>query len=433
MLLPPNFELSWNRVDDRELFRKWRGEIEISLANNIVGCHHYASKGNISSDRISSDFFSLVPVFPSPSTIEHFRHIKPALTKANREMEAIGRKYCKITKATYATTNARSPLLPDDIPAKNKANCYRVFVAATKDPKPVSLFDGYYPIDRTFYLLHIANAQVYHTGSVGTKCGRYIGKEGCDSRWDKNHECHEQCLRTLQSWGASWESLWVLDGLKPKAQKAIVEECDCHFQPSISGYQVNTTYVRKVFLATCFWDHNYYHFMVDCLPRIAHFIPFLQENEDISIHLYESENYDANFQNNYALTVADARSMRMRILEVLGISPQRIVRDVVFAEEAFIPRSLRCAHAASHPWELRSLSRHMLHGAIAQLLRRPHDVHIDLRKRFEGLQAQYEGTNGVVGLGELQHLVWDMGNSSNNSSVALLEPRVIVIMRREGE
>lgn len=125
-----------------------------------------------------------------------------------------------------------------------------------------------------------------------------------------------------------------------------------------AAWQVDESFIRvpvttkshdEVFVISTMGASNYYHRLVEQLPRIAPYIDFLRRNPTIRIHIRQLESAKDN----------TSRSMTAALLVAMGITDAggRIVTGVVRATVAYVPRFAECLW--SRPVELQVMS-HLL-------------------------------------------------------------------------
>ncbi len=99
------------------------------------------------------------------------------------------------------------------------------------------------------------------------------------------------------------------------------EDPDIAYQPP--EFDPNNVY-EEVFVITQYFGTDYYHKMMEDLPRLAQALPFLRQYPKIRIHMLGRDNHtDALFQ-------------------ALHLNPERIVTGVVHAILVYLPRSAPC-------------------------------------------------------------------------------------------
>ena len=87
------------------------------------------------------------------------------------------------------------------------------------------------------------------------------------------------------------------------------------------------SYHEEVYVIAQYWGNNYFHKIVEDLPRLVLFIKLLKVNPQIKI-------------------LSADRSKRTReLLEVLGLDSSRLVTGWVRAKVAYVPRSTECGKA----------------------------------------------------------------------------------------
>eukprot|EP01031_Cornospumella_fuschlensis_P027960 gene27960-33763_t len=279
--------------------------------------------------------------------MDFFTRLKPQLTKAHPNLMEIGLRYHNISKVSFNVENRHFFAVPDDAPNQNFSNCFRLLSEAVGE-QPITVYDSYHhPLHRSFYYLRLEKAIVYFDGAVGTSCGLFLGAESCMSRVDHNSRCQQSCFSLLKGYNLTWLDLWKPEKSKQRPNNVIKR-------------------FKEVFVIAAQWDHNYYHFHMDSLARLAHHLPFLRRYPDIKIHLYLNEDYDRRLWIN-ATTVNNIRNMRSRIFGLLGLNPSRIVSNAVYADVIYVPRATHCSHPASNLVEIHLLARELLQGAFQYL------------------------------------------------------------------
>ena len=95
----------------------------------------------------------------------------------------------------------------------------------------------------------------------------------------------------------------------------------------------HVTREREVFVISQYWAENYFHSLVETLPRIVPYIAFLRQNPSILIH-------------------SEPTVYIKHALEMLDISPRRIVSGTVQSDVIYLPEGVRCAHAQTYNTQL---------------------------------------------------------------------------------
>lgn len=81
--------------------------------------------------------------------------------------------------------------------------------------------------------------------------------------------------------------------------------------------------VSELFVISHIYGDYYYHALMEELPRLVPYLPFLRRNPQIRIHLYKCNNC-AQFEH---------------VMNALGIAPSRIIYDSVNADVIYLPKS----------------------------------------------------------------------------------------------
>lgn len=335
-------------------------EINDSLKSNLRGgCSFSIQQHDSAPFASNSGAFDVLAVLPSVAMLDRFQSMPMALSKVNEQFPAIAKirgfdeKYRDVRKASWS----HHPHHPN----QNHSLCYAAFHAAAAGP--TAFFPNLSMQIRAHHVSSIRKAVVYFNGAVGASCGRYLGSDGCGSRFDVHRKCHPRCLAYMQQWHYRWTDLW---NISMSLYNKLLAACDCSppdRRAGSSSSPLNITFAQEVFLATAYWDTNYHHFNVDGLARIAYFLPYLRANPAIKVHVYGVE----HFSKLTPLAAAMGVSMRLQLLALLGIASDRLVTQTVFADVVHIPRTMFCAHAAVNPIEIRLLATQLLRGVYAHL------------------------------------------------------------------
>ncbi|EKX35084.1 hypothetical protein GUITHDRAFT_118740 [Guillardia theta CCMP2712] len=75
-----------------------------------------------------------------------------------------------------------------------------------------------------------------------------------------------------------------------------------------------------------YWGDNYYHFMIECLPRLALVTRLLEEQKELGWHVH----------------VMRSRVSRL-VLPLMGVKANKIVSGSIFASLALVPEPVPCA------------------------------------------------------------------------------------------
>ena len=335
----------------------WHREINESIRINLrKGCTWKPVPG-FSVPNTSSDVFYASVFLPSKSDLVALQSLPATLTKANPQLLDIAH-YNNFYNESFLTDVQWQ--IPDDHPAQNRWLCYNLTKLASQE-EVLDLYRSFRVPERAFYVLRNRRAVISPSGSIGFNCGYYQAKEGCETRWNSVQDrWYNKCQADLKKHGVDWESPWEEeDTQKRDISLEVIKNCTTKWE--IYEYKLNMTtehlfrpkFYKKVFVLENQWDYNYHHFMADCLARLSRNLKFLRANPDVMIHIRSMEEYDTPpFQRSNGFKAA-VKGFRNRLFALLGIDPQRIVWDIVLADEVYIPRALHCAFAASNPVEIR--------------------------------------------------------------------------------
>ena len=92
----------------------------------------------------------------------------------------------------------------------------------------------------------------------------------------------------------------------------------------------------EIFIISGFWAGEFFHKMVEAIPRIVAFIDFLLANPDIKIH------------------VSELAGSTEKILKILGIKSERLIGGVCRAKIVYMPRGSFCGFGDVHLLQLAS-------------------------------------------------------------------------------
>lgn len=418
---------------------RWMQEIERSLQRDIRGCPYNRTYRLYSNRDRSHEYFRIQAVLPSRETLGQFSGMRAPLTKVNPSFPVIASMIG--ANETYRNKTRPSWVRLRAHPGQQYRQIYDLIQTAAQ--RPVAAFEGYGTIKRAFYVAKIYNAIVHADGSVGAGCGRLIGVDGCETRWDRQYHCHKACLAYIRENNKHWLDIWNTS-VSDADRLALIHQCDCIPDdrrpgpppgPAIgpgagagpamgpdsssgSVYPLNISHSYKVFIADAFFDTNYYHMLTDSLARVVHFIPFLKNNKNIKIHILADEYFTPPvFPKKQTARIRAAQHMRAQLLDLLGISSERLVSQVVIADVVYAPRTMFCAHVATNPVETRLLASQLLIGVYKYLDTRRHLIPAYLLEVFLQRREQYLHAN-------MRHIVGDLFQPVGNA------PKVMLIIQR---
>ncbi len=280
-----------------------------------------------------SKILYLHPFYPSNEEVEEYNALPDTLTSTNEAL-GIGLVNGKEFAYNWSIAVENSWQLHVSHPRiSRKPLCLNHTINAAV--KPISIYDRRNGDGiRTWALIsNIKSAFIHDSGIVGLDCGYIQLHDGCETKFRfMGRKWNEKCRNNIAKHRISWKTLM-------QHQEKFMELCGIGNEPQQgkqSEVEVPKTYSR-VFVITSTWDHNYHHFIVDSLVRLARNYQFLLENPDIYIHIRRYEQY-AKHENFINAAIA----LRKGLLELLGISYDRIISGPIFAKEVYLPTMPLC-------------------------------------------------------------------------------------------
>lgn len=240
---------------------------------------------------------------------------------------------------------------PEQHPRRNKSHCVQMNRDAVQ--QPVAVYSNMRRMSTNFYLLMKRHVLVHESGIVGSPCGYYQALEGCETTFRFiGRKWHEQCTRQLRRAGIEWIN--ATSSLSPLLQPSNFRMCRDNVG-DVKG--MNYSYVSQLFVASSFWDNNYHHLVIDTLPRLIRYLPYLQQHREVKIHVRRFERY------NKPLVAQRSLEMKRRVMRLLGLDFNRLVSGPVIAQEAMVPRSMMCNMPVLNSLEVRLVANHLLNRA----------------------------------------------------------------------
>jgi hypothetical protein len=93
----------------------------------------------------------------------------------------------------------------------------------------------------------------------------------------------------------------------------------------------------KVFVLSQVMGENYFHFMVENLPKVAIFLKDLLADKEVQIHIVTNEDFKKG-----ALTTEKISPFTRQFMDLLGVDVSRFVSGDIVASEVFIPPGVGC-------------------------------------------------------------------------------------------
>ena len=102
-----------------------------------------------------------------------------------------------------------------------------------------------------------------------------------------------------------------------------VKSCGVNLQNLPPTFDERKLY-DEIFVISQHWGEAYFHKMMEDMPRLAPFLPFLRQNPNIRIHMRSRD-----LHTDY-------------LFRALGLDPNRIITDKVHGKLVYLPRSTDC-------------------------------------------------------------------------------------------
>lgn len=311
--------------------------VHIYKSNDVLGGNCMLNAAPSMGYQDDSKILYLHPFYPSNEEVEEYHALPDTLTSTNEAL-GIGLVNGKETAYNWSISVENSWQLHVSHPRiSSKPLCLNHTINAAV--KPISIYDRRNDKGvRTWALIsNIKTAFIHDSGIVGLDCGYIQLHDGCETKFrfmgrKWNERCRNNIAKHLTSNTTSWYTL--MDN-----KEKFKELCGIGNEPQRTeqGEVVVPNTYPRVFVITSTWDHNYHHFIVDSLVRLARSYKFLMDNPDIYIHIRRYEQYAKreSFING-------AIALRKGLLELIGISYDRVISGPVFAGEVYLPTAPVC-------------------------------------------------------------------------------------------
>ncbi len=311
-------------------------------------------------------------ILPTSTEEEEYARINPSYSKVNKAF--VAGIYNGTSRIENFLRARKIWLFPPDHPRQNKSLCYSLLQAAIQ---PSLLHQPYRELDKMkgqMYLLRASHVLVRGSGIFASGCGYFQPVEACETVVKKvGRVWWAKCSRQLKKKGITFEDLYTQLSRNSSGGVSLQETRRmCIFRNTTKDWQ----YVDKLFVMVAMWDTNFGHFLIDSLPRIVRFLPFLQANPDIKIQIRFSEQYlnASDYQQTFT------QSFRHGLFRLLNISSDRLIYGTIVAQQLYYPRAMTCASALSHPYELRLLSKTLKESALEALKHRKEQLNVTLNR-----------------------------------------------------
>ena len=105
--------------------------------------------------------------------------------------------------------------------------------------------------------------------------------------------------------------------------KIVAPTCKLDLQTVSPAFQ-QRSYYDEIFVVCQYWGEAFFHKMMEGMPRMAPFLPFLRQHPTIFIHMCNRDSH-----TDY-------------LFRVLGIDPSRIISGTAHGKLVYLPRSTAC-------------------------------------------------------------------------------------------
>jgi len=359
--------------------------------------------------------------------LEMFLALPATLTKASSNIGAVVARFGYDTDWFKASNPSKVYSVPANHPSQNRSKCGQALVRVAAGGEH-ALYEAEKRQLKGSYIVTIENGFVAQHGYVAAACGFYQQKEGCSGMHNREAErWHAGCHSVMTRLNVSWEDMWRWvrgrqghssrsdgDLEQDAAPLAVLRACS---NVMLRDTAVVPTAVERVFTANAVWDFNYHHWMADVLAKMVNNLDFLRHNEDVRIQIRGFEREKPGWVNDKGgdRYISAISRFRNRTLELLGISPERLVVGPVIAKTIYVPRSTSCAYALWNPLEVRQLSQVMLAAAALRVTREGTPDAVAYQQLLQ-LRGRARGDTGEVAKGEIRY-------SSGRKNLVILHRR----------
>eukprot|EP00981_Chlorochromonas_danica_P007039 scaffold1534_cov158-Ochromonas_danica.AAC.11 len=286
-----------------------------------------------------------------------FLHLPSTLSQVNEKL-AVG--IVKGQSVAQIWERTKSWQYPLHHPRRNKTQCLVWNNASLLNP--ISVYDGMRNLTVGFYLVMQQHVLIHEAGVVAQRCGYFQCLEGCETVFKFiGRKWYNKCKADLNRNGISWKVATsptspLLPSQATTGNNHTMSLCRG------AGWE-EWKYAEQVMIVSSLWDNNYHHFLIDGLARLIHYLPLLEANPLMKIHLRASER-----KLTTPTDINRAIEMKLEVLDLLGIDPKRVITGPVIAQQVFIPRCLVCGLPIRNALEVRKLAHYMLQRAATKAL-----------------------------------------------------------------
>jgi hypothetical protein len=212
---------------------------------------------------------------------------------------------------------------------------------------------------------------VFDRGNVAISCGLFQQLSSCVNSFYKPNikkwtQMHNYLTAFHTDWAAMFEQPRVTGRLASQLLQ-VIGATNTAAPPST----LSIPHVQQVVLLDSSWDFNYHHLLVESAPRLVRLLSFLLRHSEeggqgqgrgqgVWIHLREEELLDSPVP---ARRHREGACLRRGVLQLLGLSPARIISGPVLADSVLVPQDQGCSNFLEHPFELRRLAGLLLRAS----------------------------------------------------------------------
>jgi hypothetical protein len=321
--------------------------IHQSIQQNLFGtCKHQETTLFPSFSNQSSLFYVHQPPI-DPDELITYESMPHTLTQVNEKL-AQGIVKGKPSAEIWANRKDNSWQYPEQHPRRNKTNCLILNNQAAQNP--ITAYNWMRNKSEGFYLLMHRNVLIHETGIVGSECGYFQCLEGCETVFKFiGRKWHQKCTSQLNKHSISWEAASSAQSpLLPSTIALVIPSSSSNMSDLCRDKQSESwSYASEVFVVSSIWDSNYHHFLIDVLPRLIRYLPYLRKHPEIYLHIRRSE------RQSKASVKQRAQQMKQRLLALLGLDERRLISGPVVARSVFLPRSMMCNFPILNALEVR--------------------------------------------------------------------------------
>ena len=240
-------------------------------------------------------------------------------------------------------------MVPADHPGQQRVMCVNISRTLGYGYAWNNLYEQFRKIKCPSYLIEGRQGVIDKSGSVMFSCGMYKGQEGGETRYPEALNWAYNCRDYLKRFDVSWNVFY--HQIRNPDYPDIIANCSSTKLPAILH--------RKVFVMTALLDKNFHHLITDSLSRLPRYLDLLRRHPDIMIH-FRNDSFDPHRLPSDKYAAIKSRDM---LLNLLGLSPSRLIEGTVAADIVYIPRAMHISNSLKNPAEVRLLAKELRIGA----------------------------------------------------------------------